>query len=144
MLPDGPMTTTLCGPGDVYLADIHVIPGNSGSPIFVIPALPVGGGVSIGGFQSTFGLLGVISGYMIENEDMTLTAATTLKGSVNGNSGISIVVPAEQLKALLEIPELQRLRDAVVARETKSSAKQRARWQRSGVRITASAPFLLI
>ena len=39
MLPDGPMTTTLCGSGNVYLADVHVIPGNSGSPIFIIPAL---------------------------------------------------------------------------------------------------------
>ncbi len=111
MLPDGPMTTTLCGSGKVYLADIHVIPGNSGSPIFIIPALGLGAGESLGGVPNTFGLLGVVSGYMYEHEDMTLTATTTWKGSINANSGISVVVPAQQLKDLLESPELQRLRD---------------------------------
>jgi hypothetical protein len=120
VLPDGPMTTTLCGSGNVYLADIHVIPGNSGSPIFIIPGLGLGAGVSIGGVPNTFGLLGVVSGYMYENEDMTLTATTTWKGSVNANSGISVVVPAQQLKDLLESPELQRLRDAQFSSQPKS------------------------
>jgi hypothetical protein len=71
MLPDGPMTTTTGKPGNVYLADVHVIPGNSGSPIFIIPALPMGSGVTLGGAPNTFGLLGVVSGYMYETEDMT-------------------------------------------------------------------------
>jgi hypothetical protein len=120
MLPDGPMTTTLCGSGNVYLADVHVIPGNSGSPIFVIPALGLGASVGLGGVPNTFGLLGVVSGYMYENEDMTLTATTTWKGSVNANSGISVVVPAQQLKDLLESPELQHLREAQFNPQPKS------------------------
>ena len=120
MLPDGPMTTTLCGSGNVYLADIHVIPGNSGSPIFIIPALGLGANMAFGGVPSTFGLLGIVSGYMYENEDMTLTATTTWKGSIKANSGISMVVPAEQLKDLLESPELQRLRDAQFDAQPKS------------------------
>jgi hypothetical protein len=111
MLPDGPMTTTLCGSGSVYLADVHVIPGNSGSPIFIIPALGLDANVGIGGVPNIFGLLGVVSGYMYEHEDMTLTATTTWKGSLNANSGISVVVPAQQLKDLIEGPELQCLRD---------------------------------
>jgi hypothetical protein len=51
MLPDGPMMTTLCGAGTLYLADVHVIPGNSGSPIFIIPALGLGASVGLGVFQ---------------------------------------------------------------------------------------------
>ena len=120
MLPDGPMTTTLCGSGSVYLADVHVIPGNSGSPIFIIPALGLGGGVVLGGVPSTFGLLGVVSGYMYEHEDMTLTATTTWKGSINANSGISVVVPAQQLKDLLESPQLKQLRDAQFSPQLKN------------------------
>jgi hypothetical protein len=91
-----------------------VIPGNSGSPIFIIPALPLGIGVSFGGAQNTFGLLGVVSGYMQETEDLTLKASATWKGSVQANSGIAVVVPAQQLRDLLESPQLQRLRDEVV------------------------------
>jgi hypothetical protein len=118
MLPDGPMTTTMCKSGKVYLADVHIIPGNSGSPIFIIPALGLNSGVSLGGVPTTFGLLGVISGYMYETSDLTLRASSTWKGSLNTNSGISVVVPAQQLKELLDRPELQHLRDEIAIRGT--------------------------
>jgi hypothetical protein len=117
MLPDGPMLTTTCKPGNVYLADVHVIPGNSGSPIFIVPGLGLGTGVSLGGVPTLFGLLGVVSGYMYENSDFTLRASNTWKGSLNANSGISVVVPAQQLKDLIEIPELKRLRDDTTKQE---------------------------
>jgi hypothetical protein len=110
MMPDGPMTTTVCGQGIVYLADIHVIPGNSGSPLFVMPSFQIG-------VPSTFGLLGVVSGYMIERENASLTATTTWAGSVNANSGIAMVVPAEQLRELLNIPELKQLREQQAQRK---------------------------
>jgi hypothetical protein len=113
MLPDGPMNTTMCKSGRLYLADVHIIPGNSGSPIFIIPALGLGTGVSLGGLSNVFGLLGVVSGYMYETSDFTLRASTTWKGSLNANSGISVVVPAQQLKDLLDSPELLRQRDQV-------------------------------
>jgi hypothetical protein len=116
MQPDGPMVTTMCKSGQVYLADVHIIPGNSGSPIFIIPALGIGGGVSLGGVPNVFGLLGVVSGYMYETSDFTLRASTTWKGSLNANSGISVVVPAQQLKDLLDGPELQHLRDQATTR----------------------------
>jgi hypothetical protein len=116
MLPDGPMNTTMCKSGGLYLADVHVIPGNSGSPIFIIPALGLGTGVSLGGLSNVFGLLGVVSGYMYETSDFTLRASTTWKGSLNANSGISVVVPAQQLKDLLDSPELLRQRDQVATR----------------------------
>ena len=119
MLPDGPMTMACGGSTNVYLADIHIIPGNSGSPILILPALPLGSGISFGGIQNTFGLLGVVSGYMYENADLTLTAAMTQKGTVYANSGISIVVPAQQLKELLESSELKDQRDEEVKLESK-------------------------
>jgi hypothetical protein len=115
MVPDGPMTTTLCAPGKVYLADLHVIPGNSGSPIFVIPTLGLGAGVGLGGVPNTFGLLGVVSGYMGESENFTLRASTTWTGALNANSGIAMVMPAQQLRDLLNTPELQRRRNGEAA-----------------------------
>lgn len=114
MVPDGPMTTTTCKSGLVYLADVHITPGNSGSPIFIIPALGLGAGESLGGVPSFFGLLGVVSGYMQETSKLTLRASTDWEASVQANSGVSVVVPAQQLKDLLYSPELQRLRDAAV------------------------------
>jgi hypothetical protein len=114
MLPDGPMTATTCKSGSVYLADVHVTPGNSGSPIFIIPALGLGASVFMSGVPSAFGLLGVVSGYMQETSNLTLRASTTWEASVQANSGVSVVVPAQQLKDLLESPELRALRDEAV------------------------------
>jgi len=111
MMPDGPMPTTTCKSGNVFLVDVHVIRGNSGSPIFIVPALGLQSAASFGGVPSVFGLLGVVSGYMYESEGLTLRASTTWTGSANANSGISVVVPAQQLKDLLEGPELQAIRD---------------------------------
>jgi len=116
MLPDGPMTTTTCKSGSVYLADVHITPGNSGSPIFIIPALGLGAGEYLGGVPSTFGLLGVVSGYMQETSNLTLRASTTWQASVEANSGVSVVVPAQQLRELLYGPGLQHLRDETVSR----------------------------
>jgi hypothetical protein len=116
MLPDGPMTTTTCKSGSVYLADVHITPGNSGSPIFIIPALGLGAGEQLGGVPSVFGLLGVVSGYMQETSDLTLRASTTWQASIQANSGVSVVVPAQQLKELLYSPELQHLRDEIAGR----------------------------
>jgi hypothetical protein len=116
MLPDGPMTTTTCKSGNIYLADVHVTPGNSGSPIFIIPALGLGAGERLGGVPSFFGLLGVVSGYMQETSNLTLRASTTWQASVQANSGVSVVVPAQQLRELLYSPGLQRLRDETAAR----------------------------
>ena len=115
MLPDGPMMTTTCKMGNIYMADVHIIPGNSGFPMFVIPALGLGANVGLSGVPNTFGLLGVVSGYMYENESLTLRASTTWTGSVRADSGISVVVPAQQLKDLLYTAELQHLRDVASA-----------------------------
>lgn len=110
MLPDAPMQTACGGTDNLYLADVHIIPGNSGSPIFIWPTRPDGrGGMS--GDRTTFGLLGIVSGYMYEDQDLTLRPSTTWSTTVHGNSGIAIVVPAEELKDLLLSPEAIRERD---------------------------------
>lgn len=113
MMPDEELTTTLGRLGQVYLADVHVFGGNSGSPVLVNLSGMRNGGFLVGGFP--YRLLGIVSGYYYETEDFHLETATTLSGTTNANSGISIVVPAEQLKQLLESPELRRQRDSDAA-----------------------------
>lgn len=114
MMPDEDFTTTLNKPGRVYFADAHVFGGNSGSPMFVNVGGFRGGGVIVGGFP--YRLLGVVSGMVYETQDFKLKVATTLEGKAAANSGISMIVPADELKLVLDSPELQRLRDTIVAR----------------------------
>jgi hypothetical protein len=115
MVPDGQIPTTLCRPGNVYLADVHAIKGNSGSPVFMTPRNTLGGMVAFNGVVP-YGLLGVISGYEFETENLTLQAPTTiLQGSLQANSGISTIVPAYQLKSLLEGEPAEKMRDEAVA-----------------------------
>ena len=80
----------------------------------IIPGLGLGVPGSISGIPNVFGLLGVVSGYMYETSDFSLRASTTWKGSLNANSGIAVVVPAQQLKDLLNSPDLQLQRDQTV------------------------------
>lgn len=115
MMPDEEIKTTLQKPGELYLADVHAFHGNSGSPLLV----------NIGGLRSGvisgagYLLLGVISGYYPEGESFSIPTATVLSGEVRDNSGITTVVPAYQLKALLDGQPLQAARDAEVARQKK-------------------------
>lgn len=118
MLPDEPFPTTLKKPGHVYLTEVHAFGGNSGSPMFVDVAGP-----RRGKFGYDFKLLGVVAGEVFETSDFHLQIVTSLNGEVSANSGISVVVPASDIKALLTRPDLQKLRDDTVARE-KSEPKK--------------------
>lgn len=107
MMPDEPMETTLGKKGNLYLAEVHVFGGNSGSPLLI----------NLGGIRngkifpgSQYKLLGVISGYYHEDTKMKLTIATTYEGVTEQNSGIAIVVPASELKKLLDSPPLEAAR----------------------------------
>jgi len=114
MMPDEEIKTTLQKPGHLYLADVHAFHGNSGSPVLVNA-----GGVRNGSISpSNYLLLGVISGYYPEGEIFSVPAAV-LTAEVHDNSGIATVVPAYELKALLDSAPLQAARDAIVAKETK-------------------------
>jgi hypothetical protein len=98
MMPDEPITTYTGKPGMVYLGDVHIFGGNSGSPVFVDIAGPIPNGIQLDDYY----LLGVVSGYFYEDQDFNLEVATTLKGTQHANSGISIIVPAEAVRDLIE------------------------------------------
>jgi hypothetical protein len=95
----------------VYLADLHVFGGNSGSPAFI----------NLGGFHGNrisasedYRLLGVVNGEVSEDEHFNLELTTTLKGTGKGNSGVSTIVPSDEVKALLDDPRLQTIRDGEI------------------------------
>jgi hypothetical protein len=110
MIPDEPQKTTTGKPGTVYLADVHIFLGNSGSPVMVSPD-----SMHVGGFH----LLGVVSGYYYEDAEFNLEIATTVKGAANANSGIAMIVPADLLKSLLDAPELKGPREALILQTTR-------------------------
>lgn len=98
-------------PEKVYLADMHVFGGNSGSPAFI----------NLGGIRENvvlpaedYKLLGVVNANLSEDENFNLQLTTTIQGKARANSGISTIVPADDLKELLNCPELQSLRDAAL------------------------------
>jgi hypothetical protein len=95
----------------VYLADLHVFGGNSGSPAFINLGGYHAGSMMLG---DDYRLLGVVNGEVSEDENFNLELTTTLKGKGRGNSGVSTIVPSDELKALLDDPRLQKLRDVAV------------------------------
>jgi len=107
MMPDEPMVTTTGKPGKVYLCDVHIFGGNSGSPVLVAADW-----MGIGGYH----LLRVVSGYYFEDQNFNLEIATTAKGVGHANSGVALVVPAESLKDLLDAPGLKAEREAIFVR----------------------------
>jgi hypothetical protein len=57
--------------------------------------------------------LGVVSGYYYEDEEFNLEIAITVKGTGHANSGVAMIVPAYQVKELIENnADLKRLRYA--------------------------------
>lgn len=112
MMPDENLETTLRKPGHLYLGDVHVFGGNSGSPLFI----------NLGGFRNgsiiagdQYKLLGIVSGFYHEDSNLKLTVAATLTGKLEQNSGIAMIVPSDELKGLLDTPSLQAARDAEIA-----------------------------
>lgn len=113
MIPSEPIMTTLKKPGNLYLADVHVFGGNSGSPMFVNLNGVRNGSI---GFGAGYRLLGVVSGYEFEDTDFNLQAATTYAGKLGANSGVTSVVPADELDKLINCAKLSAMRDAEVAK----------------------------
>jgi len=100
-------------PEHLYLADAHAFHGNSGSPLFVQIGGLRNGVLLVGGFP--YQLIGVVNGFIPERNDVRVSGAATFESSYEPNSGILTFVPAQELKDLLDSPELQKLRDDVVA-----------------------------
>src|SRR5208337_480563 len=112
MNPDEQLVNTTDRPGDVYLGDVHIFGGNSGSPVLIDVN---SNRDNFMGFPS-YRFLGVISGLFYEDQNFNLKAATTFKGTMHANSGIALIVPADALKSLLDDPRVQGQRDADVKR----------------------------
>jgi hypothetical protein len=112
MMPDEPIPTPLQNkPGNVYLVDAHAFHGNSGSPIFINT-----GGVRGNSFAGvSYHLLGVVSGYYPEDEkNFSVPAARVLTGEVHDNSGVTVVVPASELKLLLDSQDVKAARESAI------------------------------
>ncbi|MFZ0773669.1 MAG: hypothetical protein WCA49_13190 [Candidatus Sulfotelmatobacter sp.] len=112
MMPDEKLPTTTGKPGSVYLGDVHVFGGNSGAPVFCNLGGLRGNTISSG---DDYHLLGVVSGMFYEDEEFNLEVTTTFKGTGRANSGISMIVPADAVKNLLDAPVLKAQREAAVA-----------------------------
>jgi hypothetical protein len=110
MMPDEPLKTTTGKRGTVYLGDVHIFGGNSGSPVFIdIAGLRPNGVIQLDDYR----FLGTVSGYYYEDSDFNLEIATTVKGKQRANSGVSMIVPADLLKDLiLNDSDLKRMRDS--------------------------------
>lgn len=119
MLPEEPIPTTLRQLGHVYLAESHIFGGNSGSPMFV-DVNKFKNGV---GFDYRF--LGVVTGEIQENEDLTLKVSTTYKGTIPANSNVAVVVPASEVQKLLMLPQFRLSRDVYVAEHPESKPTNR-------------------
>jgi hypothetical protein len=110
LIPDAPLNTALRKPGTVYLGEVHVFGGNSGSPVFISMEGTRPSGIMLDG---NYRFLGVVSGYYYEDSDFKLQIATTVTGKQHANSGITMIVPADFLKDLiLKDSELTRIRDS--------------------------------
>jgi hypothetical protein len=110
MLPGDPITTTLGKPGRIYFAEVHAFGGNSGSPMFVdINKFKTG-------FGSDYRFLGVVTGIVNETSNFTLQVTTSLSANIAANSGVSTIVPADQVKAILDSAPLKQRRDEAVAK----------------------------
>jgi hypothetical protein len=112
MMPKEQIQTTLHALGDIYLVDCHVFGGNSGSPMFINLAGQRQGGLTLG---VNYKLFGVVSGYVKETENFELQTVAAYAGTVDANSGVAIVVPAQKILDLLDAPTLKGLRDQAIA-----------------------------
>jgi hypothetical protein len=69
VIPDEKLDTALKKPGNLYLGDVHVFGGNSGSPLFVNLSGMRNGSLSLG---TRYGLLGIVSGFYHEDSNLQL------------------------------------------------------------------------
>jgi hypothetical protein len=122
LIPDTPLITTTGKRGPLYLGDVHIFGGNSGAPVFINTQ----GSVTVEKGPQMFDdyhLLGIVSGYYYEDSDFNLQIATTLNVTQHANSGISLIVPSDLLKTLLEADSLKAARDAAITRLPKQSSR---------------------
>jgi hypothetical protein len=108
---------TPTGRQKAFIAELPSWPGNSGSPV-LLNLGGMRGSTIVAGSDLSF--LGVLSGSFLNRFKATMLNAQTVVGGNDLNTGISFIVPAERLKAVLDSPQAQTLRDAEIQRLPKS------------------------
>lgn len=119
---------------DVYLIECRSLTGLSGSPVFCRETIPVTvyrgdgprkGEPVTGGMAGPFHLLGMMHGHWaIEPSEFDrVDFKTTTKRLGTYPTGISVVVPAKEIREILDCPELLRMRRAL----------RNANWKEHGV-----------
>jgi trypsin-like peptidase len=94
-------------PAKFYLGDVHVVAGNSGSPVMANLGGIHGSSLNL---SEDYRLIGVVSGYLTEDENMSLKLETTVEATASANSGITTIVPVADLMALLNDERLLKQR----------------------------------
>jgi len=112
-LMTGEKIRTPTGQQNVFIAEMISWPGNTGSPVFLNLTGLRDGSLALG---SNFRFLGLLSGDFLNKIPATaLDAAQVLLGD-GARTGISFIVPADRLKAILESAPARAQRDAAVQR----------------------------
>lgn len=115
MIPDEPLETTTGKRGPLYLGDVHVFGGNSGSPVFINTqgSITIDRGPQL---MDDYHFLGIVSGYYYEDSEFKLQIAATVNVKQRANSGVSMIVPSDLIKDLiLNNQQLKDMRDTVIA-----------------------------
>jgi hypothetical protein len=102
---------TLTGPQKVFIAELQSWPGNSGSPVFLNLNGFRGSTISVGGGLK---FLGILLGSFLNKVSGTVGNLQFIGGD-GANTGISLIVPAASLKAILDSDSAQKSRDQAIS-----------------------------
>ncbi|MBV8751624.1 MAG: trypsin-like peptidase domain-containing protein [Hyphomicrobiales bacterium] len=102
---------TATGVQKAYIAELVTWPGNSGSPVFLNLAGMRDGSLSLG---SNFRFLGLLCGGFLDRRPGTVLDASQVVLGSGANIGVSYIVPADSLKAILESAPAREHRDLMV------------------------------
>jgi len=102
---------TPTGRQHAFIAELTSWPGNSGSPVFLNLAGLRGGNLTVG---TNLKFLGILSGSFLNRSRGTVLNSDTFISGNDFNTGVSFIIPAERVKAVLDSPAAQANRDAVV------------------------------
>lgn len=107
---------TPTGLQNAYIAELSSWPGNSGSPVFLNlnGFRPNGPGLITGGNDLVF--LGTLSGTFLNGWKASVLDSTRFLGN-GAETGISFIVPASRLKAILDGGAAQAARDEWIANQ---------------------------
>jgi hypothetical protein len=99
---------TPTGRQHAFIAELSSWPGNSGSPVF-LNLSGLRDGSLIGGMN--LHLLGVLSGSFLNKVKGSTVDTATVVGGNEFNTGISFIIPAGQIRKILDSPPAQQYRD---------------------------------